>query len=181
MHLEPQLQRAQFAKAYSHLNRREFEEFHHHAGIVIDLNPNAAYTVGFMGWAIAVAGKWKKGLALLRKGMELNPHYPTWFHHAPCLYYLQKGDLEKALSQARAFIMPGMQWDPLHRASLLGHLGHEMQVRRASAPTEALDEGQAGKSPGIASAALESRTRSTGSPTPGGSPRGRRGCLLQDS
>jgi adenylate cyclase len=139
VHLEPRLQRAQFAKAYSHLHRREFESFLEHAEIVMGLNPNAAYLVGFMGWAMALAGRWERGLAILAKGIELNPHYPSWFHHAPCLYHLQKGDLEDALSQARAFIMPGMQWDPLHRASILGHLGRQAQATRALTELLALD------------------------------------------
>ena len=86
-----------------------------------------------------MAGKWEEGLAILSKGMNLNPHYPSWFHHAPCLYHLQRGELEEALSQARAFIMPGLLWDPLHRASLNGHLGRIPQARRALTELLALD------------------------------------------
>ena len=95
--------------------------------------------VGLTGWAIALAGKWERGLAIMEKGMELNPHYPVFFHHAPCLYSLKEGNLQEALCQARAFNMPGFSWDPLHRASLMGHLNHEAQAHRALTELLAID------------------------------------------
>jgi hypothetical protein len=40
------------------------------------LNPHASGAIGFLGWLRAQYGEWERGLAILEKGKELNPHYP---------------------------------------------------------------------------------------------------------
>jgi adenylate cyclase len=69
------------------------------------LNPNSPMLIGYLGWLLALHGEWDRGLAILGKGMELNPHYPGWFHMAPFFYYLQ-GRYKEALQEAQQFQMP---------------------------------------------------------------------------
>lgn len=55
---------------------------------------------------MALYGEWERGLALLHKGMELNPLYPGWYHLAPCCQWYPHGRYEEAYHQARQFQMP---------------------------------------------------------------------------
>lgn len=94
----------------------------------LDLNPNAPATVGFLGWLMALYGEWERGLALLHKGMELNPLYPGWYHLAPCCQWYRHGCYEEAYHQARQFQMPQFFWDPLLRAAALGQMDRKQEA-----------------------------------------------------
>jgi adenylate cyclase len=41
----------------------------------IALNPNSPLIIGYLGWLLALYGEWDRGLAILAKGMELNPQW----------------------------------------------------------------------------------------------------------
>jgi adenylate cyclase len=97
------------------------------------LNPNAPATIGFLGWLLALYGEWEEGLAVLEKGMALNPHFPGWFHLAPFFYYYLQGSCEEAYQEALAFQMPQLFWDPLLRAAVLGRLGKKPEGAQALA------------------------------------------------
>lgn len=97
------------------------------------LNPNAPAIVGYLGWMTALYGKWEEGLALLRKGMELNPLYPGWYHMAPCLHFCLMGHYTAAYHHSRQFQMPQFFWDPLLRAAALGQLARMEEGRAAVA------------------------------------------------
>ncbi len=121
--LDPECQHAHWAMAWSHFHRREPARFLAEAEKVIALNPNAAYLVGITGWTTALVGEWDRGLALLRKGIDLNPNHPGYFHIAPFLDHMRKGEYGAALTAARRINMPELVWDPLARAAALGCLG----------------------------------------------------------
>ncbi len=57
--------------------------------------------------------------------MDLNPHYPGWFHMAPYLYLYLQEKYEEAYQEALAFKMPQFFWDPLMRAASLGGMGRK--------------------------------------------------------
>jgi adenylate cyclase len=67
------------------------------------------------------------------KGMELNPHYPSWFRMAPYFYYYRQGRYIGALQEAQQFQMPQFFWDPLLRAAVMGQLGREREAAQAVA------------------------------------------------
>jgi adenylate cyclase len=133
MALEPdnQIARAALAHVYFFCNEREL--FLTEAETAVALNPNAPGIIGFLGWLLALYGEWERGLAILEKGKELNPHYPGWFHLAPFCYYYLQGSYEEAYQEALAFQMPQLFWDPLLRAAALGRLGREPEGTRALA------------------------------------------------
>lgn len=103
------------------------------AETALALNPNAPALIGFLGWLLALYGEWEHGLAILQKGMDLNPHFPGWFHMAPYFYLHLQERFEEASQEARAFQMPQLFWDPLLRAAALGRLGREQEAAQAVA------------------------------------------------
>jgi len=125
--LEPENQLTRAALAHVHFFRNERELFLAEAEIALALNPNAPGPIGFLGWLLALFGEWERGLAILKKGRELNPHYPGWFHMAPYFYHFLQERYEEAYHEARAFQMPQLFWDPLLRAAALGRLGREKE------------------------------------------------------
>jgi adenylate cyclase len=132
--LEPENQITRAALAHVHFFRNERELFLPEAEIALALNPNAPGPIGFLGWLLSLFGEWERGLAILGKGMELNPHYPGWFHLAPFFYHYLQERYEEAYQEALAFQMPQLFWDPLLRTAALGRLG------RTKAGAQALAE-----------------------------------------
>jgi adenylate cyclase len=131
--LEPGNQIARAALAHMHFFRNERESFLSEAENALALNPNAPASIGFLGWLLALYGEWEQGLAILEKGMELNPYFPRWFRMAPFFYYYLQGSCEEAYQEALAFQMPQLFWDPLLRAAVLGRLGREQEGAQALA------------------------------------------------
>ena len=87
------------------------------------LNPNSPYIIGVAGWHLILFGEWERGRTLLKKGMQLNPYYPTWFHLATFIYHYRAAEYEDAYAEALKFNFPTLFWDPLTRAAALGQLG----------------------------------------------------------
>lgn len=131
--LEPENQITRAALAHVHFFRNERELFLPEAETALALNPNAPAIIGFLGWLLALYGEWERGLAILRKGMELNPHYPGWFHIAPYFYHFLQERYEEAYHEARTFQMPQLFWDPLLRAAALSRLGRDQEAAQAMA------------------------------------------------
>jgi adenylate cyclase len=131
--LEPENQITRVSLAHVHFFCNDRELFLREAEIALSLNPNAPALIGFLGWLLALYGEWEKGLAILAKGIELNPHFPGWFHMAPCFYALLQEDCSQAYQEAQQLRMPQLFWDPLLRAATLGRLGHKGKAAQALA------------------------------------------------
>jgi adenylate cyclase len=131
--LEPQNQLVRASLAHVHFFHNERELFLSEAETALALNPNSAAIIGFLGWLLALYGEWEQGVAILEKGMELNPHFPGWFHMAPFFYYYLQGRCQEAYQEALAFQMPQLFWDPLLRAASLGRLGKKEDGAQALA------------------------------------------------
>lgn len=83
------------------------------------------------GWSIALAGEWKRGLAILREQMEILQYYPGWFHIAGFLDHYSRLEYEAALQEAHLMKTPTLFLDPLMRAAALGQLGRVAKGREA--------------------------------------------------
>jgi adenylate cyclase len=127
----PENQFAQDALSLVHFHRGDQELFLKHVEKTIALNPNSPYVVGVAGWHMALCGEWEQGLALLEKGMKLNPYYPSWFHLAPYMNHYQRGNYEEAFAEALKFNYPDLFWDPVMRAAALGQMGRESEASAA--------------------------------------------------
>jgi adenylate cyclase len=129
--LAPENQFARDALTLVYFHRGDKEFFLKHAAETIALNPNAPYVVGVAGWHMMLYGEWDQGLALLKKGMKLNPYHPSWFHLAPFMDFYHRGEYENAFAEALKFNFPALYLDPLMRAAALGQLGRQIEAGKA--------------------------------------------------
>ena len=129
--LEPYNQFVRDALTLVYFHQGNKHNFLQHAEETIALNPNSPYVVGVAGWHMALFGEWDRGLALLKKGMKLNPYYPSWFHLAPYMDYYFRGEYEMAYAEALKFNFPGLYLDPVMRAAALGRLGRQNEAKAA--------------------------------------------------
>jgi len=129
--LEPNNQFTHDALTLVQFHRGDKASFLKHVETTIALNPNAPYIIGVAGWHLFMFGEWERGRALIRKGMQLNPYYPTWFHMAPFMDYYYHGEYEKAYNEALLFNYPELFWDPLMRGASLGQLGKSNEAEKA--------------------------------------------------
>jgi adenylate cyclase len=129
--LAPNSQFARDALTLVYFHRGEKESFLRQAEETIALNPNAPYIVGVAGWHMTLYGEWDRGLALLQKGMKLNPYHPSWFHLAFFMYHYHRGEYEKAYAEALRFNFPDLYLDPLIRAVSIINLGRQNEAKAA--------------------------------------------------
>lgn len=130
-YLEPRNQHVRAIFAYLRFLVGDLGGIYSEAETALVLNPHSLTLTAFLGWLLALAGKWDRGLRLLESGMASNPHYPTWFHMAPFLHLYGDGRFEPAYEQALKIQMPELLWDPLLRAAALGQLGRSAEGRQA--------------------------------------------------
>jgi adenylate cyclase len=129
--LEPHNQFARDALTLVYFHQGNKDHFLQHAEETLALNPNSPYVVGVAGWHMALFGEWDRGLALLKKGMKLNPYHPSWFHLAPYMDYYFRGEYEKAYTEALKFNFPSLYLDPVMRAAALSQLGRQKEAQTA--------------------------------------------------
>ncbi len=129
--LAPENQFALDALSLVHFHLGDKESFLKHVEQTIALNPNSPYFVGVAGWHLALHGEWERGLALMEKGMKLNPYHPSWFHLATYMDYYHRGEYEDALAEALKFNYPALYLDPMMRAATLGQMGRKNEARTA--------------------------------------------------
>jgi len=129
--LDPENQFALDALTLVYFHRNDKELFLKHVEQTLALNPNSPYITGVAGWHLMLFGQWKRGLALMEKGMKLNPYHPRWFHLASFMYYYRRGEYEDAIDEALKFNYPELFWDPLMRAAAFGQMGRAFEARTA--------------------------------------------------
>jgi adenylate cyclase len=129
--LDPQNQTVRASMVFLQFFLNERDLFLREAEKALALNPQSPFLSGYLGWLLALYGEWDRGLAILGKGMELNPHYPGWFCMAPYFYFYHQGRYSEALQKAQQFQMPQFFWDPLLRAAALGQLGRDQEAAKA--------------------------------------------------
>ncbi len=127
--LDPENQLAHLILAFVLFLQNERDAFFREAETAFTLNPNNPASISWVGWARALYGDWKLGLALLAKGMQLNPHCPGWYYAAPYFDYFRRGKYPEALEAARQFNTPQLFWDPLLLAAALGQMGRELEAQ----------------------------------------------------
>ncbi len=123
VHYDPDNQMTRTHLGYAYFINNQLEDCIQQIHYAKSLNPNSAYYVGALGWAIALAGEWDQGMADIKLSYELNPDYPKWYHLATTLYYLKDHKFDTALEEALKFDLPEVFWDPLLKAVTYAHLG----------------------------------------------------------
>ena len=129
--LDSQNQQVRATMAYLHFFLNERDLFLLEAEKALALNPQSPFLTSYLGWLLALYGEWDRGLDILGKGIELNPHYPGWFRMAPYFYFYHQGRYMEALQESEQFQMPQFFWDPLLRAAAQGRLGREREAAQS--------------------------------------------------
>jgi TolB-like protein len=88
----------------------------------LNLNPNAAGTMGIIGCLMISAGEYERGISLIRKSMDLNKSYPPFFHLFTCIYYFKQKDYFIAYQQAEKMCMPDLALNVILRISILSRI-----------------------------------------------------------
>ncbi len=117
------------------------------------LNANSTM-LGQIGLWFSLVGDYKRGIPLIEKAIKNNPYYPKYFHIGYYFYYLEKGDLEKALIESEQIQMPQLFWDPLLRAVILEKLGNVNAAKLALKELLALKPNFSSNGPEIMKRAL---------------------------
>lgn len=94
------------------------------------LNPRALILKDHIGYLMTLCGDWDRGLALIRKAIQLNPYYDVIVHHALWVDFVRQKDYEQAHLETLNFRTPTLFWDPLLKASVLGLLGRVDEGRQ---------------------------------------------------
>jgi tetratricopeptide (TPR) repeat protein len=72
----------------------------------IQLNPNAATVLAYLGESFALMGEDERGIALARRAAKLDPYHPTWYNFAFAHYHYQRHEYAEALIAARKLNLP---------------------------------------------------------------------------
>jgi adenylate cyclase len=139
--LEPSCQQAHWSLAWVRFFRRDLAGFRGELERAIAQNPNAPYFVGVAGWALALSGDWERGLALLERGIALNPSYPRWFHFARFADRFRNGDHAGALREAGLMGPPDSPRVLALTAAALVRLGRRDEGRAKAAELAACEPG----------------------------------------
>jgi TolB-like protein len=121
--LDPTNRRARMILAYVRLMENKLPEARCEAETAYNLCPNSLMVLDTIGWVMALAGGWERGVNWIKKAIKLNPYYRPWVHYAVCFNWFRAGNYEEAYRETLNFMMPECHWDPLLKASACGHLG----------------------------------------------------------
>ena len=93
---------------------------------------------GDLGWALAHAGEWDQGIALIEKAYELNPHGPRYWLYPVAWNHYRLGDYEQALLVANKIKQPGLLLGSADARDDFGQLGRTQEAKAALADALAL-------------------------------------------
>ncbi|MBA2259709.1 MAG: hypothetical protein H0W18_12510, partial [Acidobacteria bacterium] len=120
---------AQQALAVAHFFRKEMAACRSACERALALNPldgsnEAIFLITFMG-------DWERGTTLIRRAMELNPHYPGWYRVVLALDEYRKRNYRAAIDEAVKANVPGIFWTNVVLAQAYGQLGEIDEAREA--------------------------------------------------
>jgi len=128
--IDPTCQHGYLALAWIYLFYHNREESLKAADQCITINPNSADKTAAMGFAIICAGEFEKGFALLNHSVHNNPFSPWWHRLAFVFYFLNKKEYHNAFQWLLKLNKPDAFWDPMMKASVLGHLNRTEEARK---------------------------------------------------
>ncbi len=129
--IDPTNRRIRLILGYVRLLEKKLQKACHEAETAYNLCPNSLVVLDAIGWLMALAGEWERGIKWIEKAIKLNPYYHPWVRYPIYFNWLRLGNYKKAYQETLYFMMPELFWDPLLKASACGHLGRN-------------EEGQAG-------------------------------------
>ena len=125
-------QRTRLILAYTLMVADEIQAARAEAERTLALNPDSLILIDNIGYVLTLLGDWQRGPALIRKAIDINPHYNFVVHHALCLAMFQRQDYQQAYMETLCFSAPNLFWDHLLKAAALGQLGRIRKGRSAA-------------------------------------------------
>jgi TolB-like protein len=121
--LEPANQRARIISAFVKLLNGDIAAGLSETNRALALNPNSLIMLENIGYLMTLCGDWKRGPALIRKAIQLNPYYNVVVHYPLWVDWVRREEYENAYLETLNFRTPLLFWDPLMKAAALGLLG----------------------------------------------------------
>ncbi len=121
--------------ALVHFFRGDYERFGTEADRTIALNPNSALWLGMMGSGLCQGEDFERGVPMLRKALELNPHPPGYIYMGLFLDHYRSGRYEDALTEVLRIETEDYR-KQLFRAVTYAKLGRIEEARRAYAEAD---------------------------------------------
>ena len=72
---------------------------------------------------LAYSGEWDRGVQIVERAIDLNPHHPGWVHYVLATNHYRNGEYEKALLAAKRSNITQFVWTSLCVAVAAGQLG----------------------------------------------------------
>ena len=125
---------ATLAEVYFYMG--EHEKFLGEAAKAIELNPNDAGNIAYLGARIAFIGRWDEGVALVEKAYDFNPSVvsaSTWY--APAKAHYLRGEYDESLEDFERVWSdrPGYWLNDLNAAYLYASWGKQNEAEKAAA------------------------------------------------
>jgi TolB-like protein/Tfp pilus assembly protein PilF len=97
----------------------------------VALNSMDGNSIAFLGEMLTYLGDHERGLALVGRAKQLNPHYPGWYWYADFYDSYRRGDYRSALSVALKVNLPGHWFMYATRCAAYGQLGDRVAATNA--------------------------------------------------
>lgn len=136
--LDPRSHMLRWLLARVHFFRGDVEGFLSEGNRALELNASDATVVGLIGFYTALSGQWDRGEKLMRRAMDLNPSYPSYYHGVLALDLFRRGRYEEALAEHRRVAFSGHPFFQGVLAATLGRLGRGDQAADALRELSAL-------------------------------------------
>ena len=129
---DPANQRTRLILAYALMVADEIQAARAEAERTLALNPDSLIFLDNIGYLLTLLGDWQRGPALVRKAIDINPHYNFIVHHALWLDMFRRQDYQQAYMETLSFSAPNLFWDHLIKAATFGQLGRIKKGRLAA-------------------------------------------------
>jgi len=111
--------------------QKEFQSFRIAADRAAALNPMDGCTTALLGELVTYSGDSERGLALVGRAKQLNPHHPGWYWYADFYNAYRQADYRAALGFALKVNLPGHWFQHVTVAAAYGQLGESDAAAKA--------------------------------------------------
>lgn len=118
---------AWYAMTIIHYHKGELDKFENNMRLGLSMAPNSPAVLADSGVYLCLMGDMDKGLALVKKAMDLNPQHPSWCHFALFHDHFIGGAYDRAIDHVRHIETPNWFWPHALQAisyAMLGEMAH---------------------------------------------------------
>ena len=132
IHLNPGCQKSRVILAYVHMLCNELSASLAGLNQAMALNPGSLLILDGIGYMYTLLGEWEHGTTIIEQITQVNPYYSPIVHHALWVNDIRQKNYDQAYLQTLHFSMASLFWEPLMKASVLGHLGRIEEAKKAA-------------------------------------------------